>query len=225
MNQNRIAPPHWRNVCFLTCQRQLQLNFQDGLSLVSAMVFLLLSVCIFHIAIGYNALPDATSKGLLLVCIIFSLIISCPAIIEEDYQDSSWEQLYLTGIALEVILLAKVLAQTLSYYLLFALLLPVCFLLLQLDWFLLPHFMLVAALLIIINSFNIMFATSVSIGSRHRFLSAVLVLPLAIPSVIIAVLALSHPKLWLLLLALLCMLGPVFTIAAANALKQIFYYD
>ncbi len=223
--KHSIQNPQWHKTSLLTFRRQLKLIFHDGLSLLSAMVFLLLSVCVFHIAIGYHQMPSTTALGILLVCIIFALLMSCPVIIEEDYHDTTWEQLYLTGISLEIILLSKIAAQILCHCTFFILLIPLCFIILQLDWQLLPQFLLVTVLLVTLSTFNVMFAAAVSVGSKHRFLNAILVLPLAMPSVIVSILALHNPGFWLIMLALICLLAPVFTIAATLSLKQIFYYD
>jgi heme exporter protein CcmB len=217
--------PSAQKTCKIIFFRQLKLSFFDGATLLNAFIFLLLSVCVFHIAIGYHVLPPITALGILMVCVIFSLILACPYLIVDDYNDGGWEQFYLTNVPLEYILLSKILAQIFCYLILFIAVSPLLFIIMQLKWQIFPNFLLAASLLICITCFNVAFASAVSIGSNNNFLAPLLTLPLAIPSAIIAIIVMHTPTYWLALLGLLIILCPVFILAGAMALKHALVHE
>jgi heme exporter protein CcmB len=217
--------PFVPKTCKIIFFRQLKLSFFDGATLLNAFIFLLLSVCVFHIAIGYHVLLPITALGILMVCVIFSLILACPSLIVNDHNDGTWEQFYLTNVRLEYILLSKILAQIFCYLILFITLSPLLFIIMQLKWQIFPNFLLAVSLLICITCFNVAFASTVSIGSNNNFLAPLLTLPLAIPGTIIATIVLHTPTYWLALLGLLMILCPVFILAGAFALKHALAHD
>ena len=189
--------------------------------IVNQAVFLVILLSIFAFfgvespVIGYN---------LIWMSLLFAMMLNMNEIFADDFNDGSLQQLYLTGYMFEIAVLAKILANWLVYFLAMLILMPIIFLMFTIDFNLLNKFVLIFILASLIISFVLAFAASVNLSAREsNFLPMIIILPLILPLLIFANNALVDLEnfnwYFLLILAILAFLAPIFVVTITYILK------
>ncbi len=208
--------------------RDVRLAFRQGSAATLSVMFFFLAVMLFPLGVGPEAAILARiASGVLWVAALLSVLLSLDRLFQADYEDGSLELLALSGLPLELTVLAKCLAHWLTAGLPLIIAAPVLALLLDLPAKGLAALLLAMALgtpsLSLIGAIGA--ALTVSLR-RGGVLLSLLVLPLYIPVLIFGVAAveaaiaglpsISH----LLILAAIALAALVLCpLAAAAALR------
>jgi heme exporter protein B len=109
----------------VACQRDLKLAMRSRGELAQALIFFVIVVSLFPIAIGPEAvILKRVAPGVLWVCALLAVLLTLPRIFQQDYLDGTLEQLALSRYPLAVIVGGKMLAHWLTTGLPLALLAP-----------------------------------------------------------------------------------------------------
>ena len=210
-------------------RRDLLLALHQGMDWVMVVMFFIIAVVLFPFGVGPE--PNILARiaaGIIWVAALLASMLSLERLFQTDYEDGSLELLVLSPMALEWIVLAKVIAHWLTTGLPLILAAPLLAVLLNMntDGFL----MLIAALALGTPSLSLIGAVGAALvlGSRRGgVLLSLLILPLFIPVLIFGVSAvdaaiMGYPmKAQLLILgALLLMALPLCPWAAAAGIRQ-----
>lgn len=190
-----------------------------------ALVFFVITVSLFPLALGPQPeLLERIGPGVIWVAGLLSALLSLDRLFAEDARDGSLDQLRLSGLPLEMVVLAKASAHWLVSGLPLAIMAPAIALLFDLPTGIVG--VLVVSLILGMPTVSLIgaVAASLAVGSRRTgLLIAILVLPLSVPVIIFALSA-SQAWVWgetvrphLLLMAACFAMGLAFAPLAAAA--------
>ncbi|MBT3238796.1 MAG: heme exporter protein CcmB [Rhodospirillaceae bacterium] len=170
-------------------RRDLLLALHQGMDWVMVVMFFIIAVVLFPFGVGPE--PNILARiaaGIIWVAALLASMLSLERLFQTDYEDGSLELLVLSPMALEWIVLAKVIAHWLTTGLPLILAAPLLAVLLNMntDGFL----MLIAALALGTPSLSLIGAVGAALvlGSRRGgVLLSLLILPLFIPVLIFGV--------------------------------------
>ena len=171
----------------LVLNRDLSLSFKKIATFIIPLVFFLIVITLFPLALGTeNSFLSSLSPGVIWVAALLAALLAVESIFNEDYRDGTLDHFLLSGEPIFLLVLAKVLAHWLvtGAPLLLASLISTQFLFLP-EGLLLP---LLLSLLIGTFLLSLLGAlgAALTIGST-AILSAVIVLPLSIPILILGI--------------------------------------
>ena len=171
----------------LILKRDLSLSFKKIATFIIPLVFFLIVITLFPLALGTeNSFLSSLSPGVIWVAALLAALLAVESIFNEDYRDGTLDHFLLSGEPIFLLVLAKVLAHWLvtGAPLLLASLISTQFLFLP-EGLLLP---LLLSLLIGTFLLSLLGAlgAALTIGST-AILSAVIVLPLSIPILILGI--------------------------------------
>ena len=171
----------------LVLKRDLSLSFKKIATFIIPLVFFLIVITLFPLALGAeNSFLSSLSPGVIWVAALLAALLAVESIFNEDYRDGTLDHFLLSGEPIFLLVLAKVLAHWLvtGAPLLLASLISTQFLFLP-EGLLLP---LLLSLLIGTFLLSLLGAlgAALTIGST-AILSAVIVLPLSIPILILGI--------------------------------------
>ncbi|MFT6077540.1 MAG: heme exporter protein B [Myxococcota bacterium] len=195
----------------------IQLKKPSGL--IQSIVFFLISTSIF--AITANTQSDLISIAIIWICLTFAILLASGQF-QKDFDDGTFEQLFLSGEIFELIILSKIIANWIFNSLPLIIILPIIGLLFGLNNELIIHLFITAIVASIIINFLVSFGSSLTLSSNQTSsLLTILVLPLLIPIIIFANLALGGDFVISIkfLLAILVFLAPILTYATAAAIR------
>jgi heme exporter protein B len=180
----RSTLPDW---FMLILKRDLSLSFKKVATFIIPLVFFLIVITLFPLALGTeNSLLSSLSSGVIWVAALLASLLAVESIFNEDYRDGTLDHLLLSGEPIFILVLAKVLAHWLvtGAPLLLASLVSTLFLFLPegLLFPLLISLLMGTFLLSLLGALG----AALTIG-RTAILSAVIVLPLSIPILILGV--------------------------------------
>lgn len=206
-------------------KRDLALAYRQRSELMQPMMFFILVISLFPLAIGPN--PDTLQKvgpGVIWVAAILSSLLGMERLFKDDYNDGSLEQIMLSATPLPLLVLVKVLAHWLTSIVPLLLLSPLLALFLNLTepmyWALLSTLLLGTPLLSIVGAI----AVGLTLGlNRGGVLLALLLLPVFIPLLIFATAAVEAASLQLPYSAQLAIIGAMLLISLALAPFAIAY--
>ncbi len=166
--------------------RDLKLALRSKGEVVQAMVFFIVVVSLFPLAIGpETALLKRVAPGVVWVAALLSVLLTLPRVFAADYADGTLEQLALSVYPLPLLIMGKIVAHWLLAGLPLALLSPLLGLQFGLElrelWVLFASLMLGTPVLSMIGAIGAALTLGVRGGS---ILLALLVLPLYIPVLI-----------------------------------------
>ena len=177
------SPEH---AVWLAAVRDLRLGFRSRAELFQALMFLVIVVSLFPLAVGpESALLKRIAPGVVWVAALLSVLLTLPRLFAADYADGTLEQLVLSPYPLPLIAAGKMLAHWLMSGLPLALISPLLGLQFGLDtgelWVLFVSLMLGTPVLSMIGAIGAALTLGVRGGS---ILMALLVLPLYVPVLI-----------------------------------------
>lgn len=210
-------------------RRDVRLAVRQGMDSLMAVVFFVIACVLFPLGVGPEPQTLARiASGILCVAALLAAMLSLERLFQADYEDGTLEQVALSPLPLEAVVVAKVAAHWLVTGLPLIAASPVLAILLQLDAKSYPA--LLAALALTTPTLSLIGAVGAALvlgARRGGVLLALLVLPLYIPELIFAVAAIDaagfgypvQPHL-LLLAGLLVAAVVLVPWTAAAALRQ-----
>ncbi len=201
-------------------RQELIINIKSSGNLAQSLVFLLITASIF--AFTTNIDNTATSVAIIWVCLTFAILLGCNQQFQQDFDDGTLEQLYLSGYVFELIILTKIFANWLFNTLPLIIFLPIIALILKIPENLILDLITVAIIASLIINFLVSFGTSLTLSTNSTSsLLIILILPLTIPTIIFANAGLTNDfgAAIKLLLGLLIFLIPILTFATSAAIK------
>ncbi|MCE3255834.1 MAG: heme exporter protein [Rickettsiaceae bacterium] len=170
---------------FSIIKQALILNIKNFSSLAHSLVFLLITSSIF--AITTKISDTAIAIAIIWICLTFAILSASSNQFQKDFDDGSFEQLYLSGHVFEIIILAKIFANWLINIVPLIIFLPVIALILKIPDNLITDLILIASITSLLISFMVSFVGSLIISANTTSaLLTILVLPLLIPIIILA---------------------------------------
>lgn len=207
----------------------LKLYARKGGELMTVLGFFLIALTLFPFALGANN-PDTAqfAPAFIWVVALLASLLSLPALFHRDMADGALDQLRLSGVALEWIVLAKCAANWIACQLPLIFVSPLIGLMLGMDAD--QGGRLMSSLLIgtpILSCIGALGGALTLHAANKSGILAVLVLPLYIPALIFAtIVALSNPSTpllemaeTLLVLGLLCLMFPLSCWMAAWVIR------
>ena len=167
--------------------RDIHLVIKGSSDAGAALLFYLLAIIMFPLSSGTEStLLTSIAGGAIWVAALFSSLLSLDRLFRSDFEDGSLEQLVLSGISLETIVISKCFAHWLTNGLPIVILSPVLALIIGLDfsywWILCLTLLLGTPSLTLIGATPA--ALSCAIG-KGGVLTALIILPLMLPVLIL----------------------------------------
>ncbi|MDB9761518.1 MAG: heme exporter protein CcmB [Alphaproteobacteria bacterium] len=167
--------------------RDIHLVIKGSSDAGAALLFYLLAIIMFPLSSGTEAtLLTSIAGGSIWVAALFSSLLSLDRLFRSDFEDGSLEQLVLSGMSLETIVISKCFAHWLTTGLPIVILSPVLALIIGLDfsywWILCLTLLLGTPSLTLIGATPA--ALSCAIG-KGGVLTALIILPLMLPVLIL----------------------------------------
>lgn len=216
-------PTHW-GAFYGIFIRHLLLHWRHKFNIVQSIAFLVIMTTTFRMAMGYINLAPTMSMGILNTLIVLSLLLASNTLLHDDLKTLHLEQFIMTGVMLEVVLVAKWLAQFLILAILFAIVLPILTYMLSCDSLLSAPTFIVMALLIANTNAILILCNAICLGCAQTMMMAVLSMPLLIPSIILAIISVEdHSYIWLMFALFLCSF-PISMISASFTIKSAINY-
>ncbi len=193
--------------------RHIKLNWINKYLIVNSALFLIISISITYILLKDKNLDIETAYSLAIIFLLLSFMLGNYHLLEYDYKNGFITQLLLAGIMLEVILSAKLTANYLISLIISLLIVPAVIFLFVNDikWSIVNtlSFMANIALITAILNTLITFSNSLLLGYASNNIAAIIILPLALPSLVFSTLAISNPYYLLLMLTILLITIPI----------------
>ena len=179
---------------FEIMRRDLRLALRQGVDSLMAVVFFVLAVVLFPLGVGPEAnILARIAAGVIWVAALLASMLSLERLFQTDYDDGSLELLALSPVALELVVLAKVVAHWLTTGVPLIVAAPVLAVLLDMD---------AQGFVVLIVALGLGTPTMSLIGSvgaalilgarRGGVLLSLLVLPLYVPTLIFGVIAVDE---------------------------------
>ena len=167
--------------------RDIHLVIKGSSDAAAALLFYLLAIIMFPLSSGTEStLLISIAGGAIWVAALFSSLLSLDRLFRSDFEDGSLEQLVLSGISLETIVISKCFAHWLTNGLPIVILSPILALIIGLDfsywWILCLTLLLGTPSLTLIGATPA--ALSCAIG-KGGVLTALIILPLMLPVLIL----------------------------------------
>lgn len=203
----------------LVLSQTLNHAFRKGGGAFGTCAFYIIIITLFSFALGPETL-HVHAGAVMCVAMLLASITALPLMYERDYEDGTLEQFQLWPVALELLVLAKILGQWLAIILPILAVSPLVAIFANLD----PEQTISAFLLLLLAS-----PTMVAIGSvaaaltvgtkRGGLLQALVTLPLYIPILIFAASAGAQGAIWLLT-GMLCASIPITCFISAGLIRM-----
>ena len=167
--------------------RDIHLVIKGSSDAGAALLFYLLAIIMFPLSSGTEAtLLTSIAGGAIWVAALFSSLLSLDRLFRSDFEDGSLEQLVLSGMSLETIVISKCFAHWLTTGLPIVILSPVLALIIGLDfsyWWILCFTLLLGT-----PSLTLIGATPAALScaiGKGGVLTALIILPLMLPVLIL----------------------------------------
>jgi heme exporter protein B len=167
--------------------RDIHLVIKGSSDAGAALLFYLLAIIMFPLSSGTDStLLISIAGGAIWVAALFSSLLSLDRLFRSDFEDGSLEQLVLSGISLETIVISKCFAHWLTNGLPIVILSPILALIIGLDFSYL--WILCLTLLLGTPSLTLIGATPAALScaiGKGGVLTALIILPLMLPVLIL----------------------------------------
>ena len=188
-----------RKAFLIVLLHSLKLFYTNKSTLLNSFAFYLITIVVFHIAVGPYALSPLVSNGIIIISIIFSLMLSANLLLKNDYDKGILEQWLIQPFALEIVLFAKAVCFIIIFSTAFSLLMPISFLLYNLSFEYLWITFVTGFLTMIIVTVVLLFGEALTLHSNSSVLSFILIMPFLIPVLVASTLSIQNQVyLWLL---------------------------
>lgn len=191
-----------------------------------SILFFIVAIIAFRIAVGFENIANSVLIAVVTISLLFSLVLSCETLIINDYQQGFLEQYLLTGVELELIILAKWLAHVIISVISFIIILPPVFYLLssQLGCSItsvLAIFLMIANVVLVL-----LFCSALILGYNKNLLLSIISLLFNLPAIILTNICINGNPVYLwILFALLLFNLPIFIISCTMAIRIAIAYD
>ncbi|RJE75802.1 heme exporter protein CcmB [Pseudoalteromonas citrea] len=209
---------YWQ-LFYAVYSKDLTLAFRQRAEIVNPLLFFLIVITLFPLAIGPEpALLARMAPGIIWVAALLSTMLGLDKVFRDDFNDGSLEQLIASAYPLPLTVLAKVLAHWTITGLPMVLMAPVFALLMNLDTQLLTATLLTLLIGTPLLSFIGAIGAALTVGlQKGGILMSLLVLPLYIPVLIFATSAIDTSSMSLAYGGQLAILGAMLAVAAVMA--------
>lgn len=209
---------YWHLFCAVL-NKDLRLAFRKRAEIVNPILFFLIVITLFPLAIGPEpGLLARMAPGIIWVAALLSTMLGLDKLFRDDYHDGSLEQLIASSYPLPVTVLAKVTAHWVITGLPLVLMTPVFALLLNLETTALSATVLTLLLGTPLLSFIGAIGAGLTVGlHKGGILMSLLVLPLYIPVLIFATSAIDTSAMSLDYSGQLAILGAMLVVATLSA--------
>ena len=167
--------------------RDMHLVIKGSSDAGAALLFYLLAIIMFPLSSGTEStLLTSIAGGAIWVAALFSSLLSLDRLFRSDFEDGSLEQLVLSGVSLEIIVLSKCFAHWLTNGLPIVILSPILAMIIGLDFS--YWWVLCSSLLLGTPSLTLIGATPAALSCAIRkggVLTALIILPLMLPVLIL----------------------------------------
>lgn len=204
----------------LIIKHEAALQIKNIHNLIQSVIFFIITTSIFALTIGVE--NNQTSIAVLWICLIFSILLAGNNCFDKDFDDGTFEQLFLSGYIFELIIFSKILSQWLTNSLPLIIVLPAVALILKIDGALIFKLTIISVIATFLINFMVSLGAALTISaSKSVSLLTILILPLLVPIIIFANSALGGDFEFSVkfLLALLVFLTPILTFAISIAVK------
>ena len=201
-------------------KQELAINLKNLSNLTHCLAFFLITASIFAITTNIN--DQMIAIAVIWICLIFAILLSSNGQFQKDFEDGTFEQLYLSGYVFELIILAKILANWLFNVLPLIIILPIIAVILKVPNNLIGDLILIASITSLLINALVSFGASLTLSANSTSaLLTILILPLLIPTIIFANLGIGadYTTAIKLLVALSVFLTPILTFATSTAIK------
>lgn len=188
------SAPSYTKIFATIVRRELTLSFRKREEITNPLIFLLMVVVLFPIAVGPNDTVLSTiAAGVIWVAALLSALLSFDRLFKNDFRDGSLEQLLLLPVPSFVVALGKILAHWLTSGLPIVVLSPLLGLLMNLSEHAYGTLMVSLLLGTPVISFIGAIGASLTVSLKQSgVLISLLVLPLFIPLLILATAAVEQ---------------------------------
>jgi len=202
------------NIFFVILQRDLKLAFRNKSELVNPLMFFIIVIVLFPLAFGSDSeLLKRLASGIIWVTALLATCLSLESIFRSDFEDGSIEQLTLARYPLTLLVSAKIMA----HWMIFGLPLILISLLTGFVLSLSNQTMMALFVTLLIGTpvLSLIGAITVAltIGLRGGMLLSLLILPLYMPVLIFAMLAVENASAGLSIAAELYFLAGILVLA------------
>jgi heme exporter protein B len=204
---------------FAVCKKDLQLAFRQRAEIVNPLLFFLIVITLFPLAIGPEpGLLARMAPGIIWVAALLSTMLGLDKIFRDDFHDGSLEQLIASSYPLPLTVLAKVCAHWVITGLPLVLMTPLFALLLNLD----SQSLVATVFTLLLGTPLLSFIGAIGAGltvglQKGGILMSLLVLPLYIPVLIFATSAIDTSSMSLDYSGQLAILGAMLVVAVMSA--------
>lgn len=201
------------------CRKDIQLAFRQRAEIVNPILFFLIVITLFPLAIGPEpGLLARMAPGIIWVAALLSTMLGLDKLFRDDFNDGSLEQLIASSYPLPLTVLGKVVAHWLITGLPLVLMTPLFALLLNLD----NQALIATVLTLLLGTPLLSFIGAIGAGltvglQKGGILMSLLVLPLYIPVLIFATSAIDTSTMSLDYSGQLAILGAMLVIAIISA--------
>jgi heme exporter protein CcmB len=208
-----------------TFKHQCKLAWVNKFSIFNSLMFYLICLTLFHIAIGPYALSESVRIALLFTPLPLAMMLNSNSLIQDDFREGILHQLILTPTAYEFILLGKISAYISTYIAALLIAFPIASFVLGIDFQNIPYLITTGCILVVFTSAVLLLSSTMTISNNFNILLPILVLPFLIPALIFATLAYqSSAYLWLLIASTL-LIFPVFIFFSRHLIITLIKYD
>lgn len=212
-------------------KKDLSITLKKKVKIFNLLFFFTLIISIFPLTLpAHDPAINIIGAGVIWVALLLSSHISMSYIYEDDYEDGSLEQLFLTNLNPFFIVLAKILANFISTSLLITLFTPIAALLYDLSTNNILSLVITMFIGGLILNFLGSLGAAITVGiKKNALISLLIISPLYIPTIIFGVISSNFGKNSLLdsdfltnfsaLLMIFFVICPVSVIASSYALK------
>ena len=175
-------------------KNELRLSIRNINDSYLLLFFFIISVLMFPFGISAKmSVLQSISVGIIMVYALFATVLSLPKIFNDDYLDATIETLISSNIDLNNYILAKIINNWIMTGLPFIIVTPLLALFLNMDFALLPIFLITMTVMTILLNVIGVIGASLILGAKNSgILISVLVLPLFIPILIFSVIIIQN---------------------------------
>lgn len=203
-------------------RRQFSLAIVRKHEFIQVIAFFFLAVTLFRVSISARGLEAELSGAIIYCSWLFALMFTSGVALETDFTRGYLQQFYLTGVSLEIPMLAHYITNMSFYCGMWLLISPLAMLVMQINDVFYLSFITTGVLFTASITCTLLACRAMLLGSAPSMILAVLAIPLLLPIIIFAVLALQQWTYMLVLLLLWLGLLPISIMAASFAAAAAF---